>query len=75
MVVEDFWDVCFSHVAIESRINNSNKNCFSSFSGNFFAVLGYYFEMGDVGSGIVVGHPALVNCTFDVTVVFYNSIP
>ena len=30
--------------------------------------------MGDVGSGMVVGHTVLVNCTSDMTVVFFNSI-
>ena len=41
---------------------------FSSFYGKLFAVLIYYFEMGDVGFGMIVGYTVLVNCTANVTV-------
>ena len=42
-------------------------------SDYLFAILVYYLEMGNVGSGMVVGHAGLVECTGDVTVVFFNS--
>ena len=47
---------------------------FSCFPGNLFTVLIYYFEMGDVGFGMNVGHTVLVNCTGDMTAVFFASI-
>ena len=47
---------------------------FSSFTGNLFAVLIYYFEMGDVGFGMIVGYTVLVNSTGDMTAVFFDSI-
>ena len=34
----------------------------------------YYFEKGDVGFGMIVGYTVLVNCTGDVTAVFFYSI-
>ena len=73
-VVEDFQDVHFSCVAAEGRIVDSNMNGFSSFPGNMFGIMIFYFDMGDVGSGMIVGHTVLVNCTSDVTTVFLNSI-
>ena len=73
-VVEYFWDVHFSHVVVEGRIVNSNMDGFSSFYGNLFAVLFYYFEMGDVGFGMIVGSTMLVNCIGDMIVVFFDSI-
>ena len=47
---------------------------FSSFPGNLFAVLIYYFVMGDNGFRMIVGYTVLVNCTGDVTAVFFDSI-
>ena len=47
---------------------------FSSFPGNLFTVLIYYFEVGDVCLGMIVGHTVLVNCTGDMTAVFFYSI-
>ena len=67
-------DVHFSHVAVEGRIINSNMNGFPNFTGNLFSILVYYFQVGDVGSGMVGGHTMLVNCTGDVTVGFFNSL-
>ena len=49
-------------------------NGFSSFPGNLFAILMYYFEVGDVGFGMIVGHTLLVNSTGDVTVVFFDFL-
>ena len=46
----------------------------SSFPGNLFAVLIYYIEMGDAIFGMIVGYTVLVNCTEDVTAVFFDSI-
>ena len=74
-LVKDFWDVHFSYVVVESRNVNSNLDGFSRFPGNLFAVLIYYFEMGNVGFGVIVGYTVLVNCTGDVTAVFFDSIP
>ena len=59
---------------VEGRIVNSNIDGFSSFPGNLFAVLIYYFEIGDICFGIIVGYTVLVNCTGDVTAVFFDSI-
>ena len=49
-------------------------NSFSSFSGKLFAILVCYLEVEDVGSGLVVGNTVLVNCTGDMTIVFFYSI-
>ena len=49
---------------------DSYMDGFSSFSGNLFAVLVYSLEVGDIGSGIVVGNAVYVNCTGDMTTVF-----
>ena len=49
-------------------------NGFFSFPGNLFAILVYYFEVGDAGFGIIVGHTVFVNSTVDVTAVFFNLI-
>ena len=48
-------------------------NGFSSFSANMFSILFYYFEVGDVGFGMIVGHTVLVNCTGDITSVSFDS--
>ena len=45
-------------------------NGFSSFSGNLFAVLVYYLEVGDVGSVVVIGNAVFLNCTSDMTTIF-----
>ena len=49
-----FQDVHFSHVTVEGRIVNSNMNAFSSFPGNLFDILVYYFEVCDVGFEMIV---------------------
>ena len=52
-------------------------NGFSSFPDNLLAILVYYFEVGDVGDvgfGMIVRHTVLINCTGDMTAVFFNSI-
>ena len=46
----------------------------SSFPGNLFAVLIYYFKMTDDGFGMIVGYTVSVKCTGDVTAVFFYSI-
>ena len=46
----------------------------SSFHGNLFAVLIYYFEMRYIGFWMIVGFTVLVNCTGDVTAVLFYSI-
>ena len=47
---------------------------FSSLSGNLFAILIYYLELGNVGSGVVVGNTVFVICIGDVTIVFFYPI-
>ena len=73
--MKDFWDVHFSHVVVEGRIVKSDMDGFSSFPGNLFAVLIYYFEMEDVGFGMIDTYTVLVNCIGNVTAVFFDSIP
>ena len=48
-MVEDFWDVHFFCVLVEGRVVDSNMD---GFSDNLFAVLVYYLEVRDVGSGV-----------------------
>ena len=66
-----------SCVVVEGRVVDSDMNSFStlsSFSGNLFAILVYYLQVRDVSCGMVVGNTVLVNCTVDMTVVFFYSI-
>ena len=49
-------------------------NGFASFSGNFFAVLVYYLEVGDVVLEVVVGNAVFVHYTGDMTYVLFSSI-
>ena len=49
----------------------------NGFPNNFFAILVYYFEVGDVSFGMITGNTVftvLVNSTGDVTVVFFDYI-
>ena len=73
-MIEDFWDVQFSCVTVEGRVVDSKQHGFSIFSGNVFAALVYYPEVGDVGMGLVVGNAVFVNCTGDMTIVFFYSV-
>ena len=73
-VVEDFQDVHFSKVTVEGRFVDSNMNGLSSFSSTLFAILVCYLKVGDVGSGVIVGNTAFVNCTGDMTIAFFYSI-
>ena len=59
---------------VEGRVVDSNLDDFSSFSGNLFAVLVNYFEMEDIGSGMVDGNAVFVNCTSEIIIVFFYSI-
>ena len=70
----DFWDVHVGCVTVEGRVVDSNMIGFCSFSGNLFAVLVYYLEVGDFGSGVVTGNAVYVNCTGGMTIVFLYSI-
>ena len=54
-----------------SRVVDSNMDGFSS---NLFAVLVYYFEVGDVGLWTAVGNAVYVNYTGDITIVFFYSV-
>ena len=73
-VVNDLWDVHFSHVAVGCRIVNFNMNSFPSFPRNLFAILDYYFEVVDVSFGRIVRDTVLVNTIDDVTALFFDSI-
>ena len=73
-VVKDFQDVHFSHVLVEGRIVNSDMDGFSSFPGDLFAVLIYYFEMEDAGSWMIIGYTVLINYTGNVIAVFFDSV-
>ena len=44
------------------------------FSGNWFAVLVCYLEVIDDGLEVVVGNAVFVNCTGDITNLFFYSI-
>ena len=70
-VVEDLWGVHLSCCTVEGMVVDSNMNGFSNFSGNLFAVLVCYLEMGDVGLVVDVGNSMFVNCTDDMTIVFF----
>ena len=48
---------------------------FFSFSGKLFTVLVPYHEVGDVGSVMVAGNAVYVNCTGDMTIVFFLYFP
>ena len=65
--VEDFLAVHFSCVTVVGRVVDSNMNGFCRCSGNLFAILIYYVEVGDVGLGVVVENTVFVNCTFHLT--------
>ena len=45
---------------VEGRAVDSTM---AGFSGNLFAVLVYYLEVGSVGLEVVVGNDVFVNCT------------
>ena len=62
---------CIVIAVVETRIVNSNMD---DFSGNFFAIFIYYFEMGDVVPKMIVGYTVSVNCTGNMTAVFFDSI-
>ena len=42
--------------------------------GNLFTASIYFCETEDIGFGMIVGYTVLVNCTGDVTAVFFDSI-
>ena len=71
-MVEDSWGVEFSSVTVEGRIVDSNMDGFSS---NLLAVSVCFCKVGDVGLGMVVGNVVFVNCTGDMTIVFFYYIP
>ena len=56
-VVEDFRDVHFSCVTVDSRVADSDTN---GFSNNLFAILVYYLLVGDVGLEMVVRNAVFV---------------
>ena len=56
-----------------SVVVDSNMDGLSSFSGNLFAVLVYYLEVGDDCVEVVIGNAVFVNCTGEMTIVFIYS--
>ena len=70
-VVKDFWDLHSSSVTVEGRIVDSYMD---GISGNLFAVLVYYLEVGYVGWGVVIVNAVFVNCNGDMTNLFFYSI-
>ena len=72
-MVEDFWDVHFPVLQLKAGLLILIwMACLASLA-NCFTVLVYYPEVGDVGSG-AVGNAVHVNCTSDITIVFFYSI-
>ena len=53
---------------------DSDVDGFPGFSCNLFGVLIYYFEVGDVGMGVVVGFTLDVNCTNYMAGMFFRSV-
>ena len=41
--------------------------------GSLFSILVYYLEMGDVGLEMIVGNAVFVNCTGNMTILFFYS--
>ena len=56
------------------ELRDIDMDGFSSLSGNLFAILVYYLEVGDVGSWLVVWNAVFVNSTGDMTIVFFYTI-
>ena len=59
---------------VEGRVVDSNMDGFSSSSSNLFAIFIYYLELGDIGSGVVVGNAEYINHIVDITIVFFYSV-
>ena len=72
--VEDFWDIHFSCVTVDCQVGGPVVDVFPGFSGAIFAVLIYYFAVGNIGRGTDVGVNVDVNCTHYMTAMFFNSI-
>ena len=70
-MVEDIWYIHLSCATVEGRVINSNMD---GFSCTLFAILVYYLEVGDIGSGVVVGNTVFVNCIGDMAIVFFYCI-
>ena len=49
LTADDFQNVHFSSVTTECQVVDLDVDGFPGFSGNLFAVLVYYFEVGDIG--------------------------
>ena len=56
---------------IECQVVDPDMN---DFSGNSFAVLIYYFEVGDVGTWVVARFTVDVSCTAYMASIFFHSI-
>ena len=59
----------------KGRVDNSNMDDLSHFSGSFLAVLVYYFGMGDIGLGLIVGNAVYVNFNANITIVVFYYFP
>ena len=71
-MAEDFWDVHFTCAIVEGRAVDFNTD---SISDKLLAVLLHYLEVGDVGLGVVARNTVCVNCTGDLTIVFFTLFP
>ena len=60
---------------IECKIVDPDVDGFPDLSGDLFAVLIYYFEMGDAGMKAVDRFAVDVNCTGYLIVMLFHSIP
>ena len=58
---------------IVGRVDDSNMDDPSSLSNNLFADLVYYLEVGEFGLGWLLDI-LFVNCTSDMTIVFFYSV-
>ena len=56
---------------IQGNVVDSNMD---GFCGNLFAVFVYYLEVRIGGPRVVVGNAVYVNCTGEMTTVFFSSI-
>ena len=72
--IEDFWYVHIFCITIERRVVDSNMHGFCRHPGNLIVFLVYNLKLEDVGSRVVVGNTVHVNCTDNMTSVFFFSI-
>ena len=74
MTVEDFWNLHASHVGIECWVVDPHVDGFLDTSGNSFAVLIYFFDVGDAVMGVVLGFTVDINYSGYMSAMFFHSI-